>query len=394
MIRIEEIRFSHRSNADRGEALNIRLSHKDGTVVHPPEWRRGYLAQPVAYARLAAKKTLTIRARFSGGPSFGSLRVRAMDDSQGYWEWLKALVGWFFRLLGVPPLGVLGDVRERIVTFDADGESRLLEFRLANHRIAKRGVGTYFVSWRWQYKRRSTWITFGSTEHRVYVVVDIPFAPWYQNCPNGEHQDCSSLPWVTALDIACSWARGAKTKEAAAQLIADAFNASPLISYASQSVFVSAWDSCLLSSLLHLLRLGIPVVANCSDCASTIVALSNLLGCKLFAGRMDPTFKGNDNSIDTHEVVLIGGNPSKESDWETQNFGYHEVAWWEKVTEDGYVYDACLQLDLRERRRTSAHRPTVAAHMKFQGDTRSTYSHYVLQKPVRLNHDPPRRAVQ
>lgn len=396
VLRVNEVHFNHDPAATGADALNIRLSDAQGTFIQAPEWRYGYLPRPAAYALMAVEKNLTIKARLSGGPRNGRLKVRAVDDSynrqrrEGCLRWFEAIV---LELLGWPPLSALGNVMETIVRFDDNGDSGLVELNLPNHRIKQFGVGIYLVGWRWQIRRGGwRWRDFGTTNHKVYVVVDIPRPPWSQDCPSAE-QDNPYLPWTEALDVACLWAKGAVTREAVARLITEGFNSSPLISYSSQSTFVTAWQSYLLSSFLNFLRLGASFAVNCSDSASAVATLSNLLGCDLYEGRIGPLHKGNDNFVETRSVLLIGGEPSETSDWQEREWGYHEVAWWRTVSKNEYVYDGCLRLDLNEDDQNPGRFPHLATKMKFEEEGLKRYSYYLLKSRVRLGR-PFRRTLQ
>ena len=72
---------------------------------------------------------------------------------------------------------------------------------------------------------------FDTSDHTIYVVLDVPRAPWVQS------GDATQLPWATALDQACAWAVGKKTKDDVAEAITLRVNRVPNVTYTPMTMF-------------------------------------------------------------------------------------------------------------------------------------------------------------
>jgi len=81
--------------------------------------------------------------------------------------------------------------------------------------------------------------------------------------------------------------------------------------------------------------LGMGKIVNCSDCASAVSSFANLVGCDLRQLELGP------DAFHTNQIKLIGATQASPF---FEFFG-HEVAWYGSVTDQGRVFDACLQLD-------------------------------------------------
>jgi hypothetical protein len=86
---------------------------------------------------------------------------------------------------------------------------------------------------------------------------------------------------------------------------------------------------------LKLLRgqAGIGKRINCSDCATIVSTLANILGCQTFQVKFAREF-------DTNPIILIS-----ESRHLPNFFQGHEVAWTGDTPAEGAIFDACLQVD-------------------------------------------------
>ena len=190
-VQLEAVAFNHDASAATGDPLTIR---RDGTEsVTVPEWRRGLSVtpedSPAAYAKAAvAGNTLTIKAQLScTDPKLSIENSAGVDDTDvDPWPGQSGCLGfivWLLRLLALALVGnVLGEVAARTITFPASGAAGLESFTLTGVRLARVGVGVRTTRWRWQYRPAGSgaWTDFATTSHRLYVLLDIPTAPWVQ----------------------------------------------------------------------------------------------------------------------------------------------------------------------------------------------------------------------
>ena len=382
-MRVEEVHFNHDTSAATGDALNIRVNASGGPII-APEWKRGTPPQPAAYAAAVLGAQVTIKARFSGGPADGSRRIRAIDawvppsTPGGFLGWL---LGWLSQLLHALFGNVLGNTDTRTVNFDAAGKSGLVTFALVNHKLKTSGVGIRTSDWKWQFHHGGHWHDFDTTQHKIYLVLDMPQGPWNQN-PAGNNLQ---LPWTVALDKACSWALGVTTKDAAAERITIAINTQSNQSYTPATMFLDSSGAYKLTSYLAQLNGGAPFKLNCTDCADAVTTFSNLLGCDLFEGRFF--------NMQTKPFLTLNGNPATAGDWVTWNWGYHEICWLHQIGQNELVYDGCLQLDM-----ANSPPPHVAQHpvkMPFGMNGPNDYRYRLVQSgPATLANTTSRRLVK
>lgn len=366
-VTLESISFNHDTGSHHRDALNIRRNVT--TEVTRPEWRRGATVNPedspAAYARAAVgSNTVTVVAVFSAGPGDpSSVQVRAVDnvvvppDPPGCLGWFIGLIRRILRALFG---NVLGEPQERTVTFAAGGTSGPVEFTLAYTRLATARVGVYTTEWRWQYRAgQGGWTDMDVTRHRVYVLLDVPTAPWQQQPFAGNTQ----VPWTEVLDVACQWGFFADTKhEAAAKVTASVHGLGPgTVTYdcpgGGGTRYASGFFNC--TAFLDRLRggTGNGYYVNCSDCATFTSTFANVLGADLSQSRMEGWFELN-------PILAIGS-----STWQTAcgwgGFGYHEVAWTGSATANDNVYDACLQVDDDADPSHSPHSGVLPTNMRF-----------------------------
>lgn len=150
------------------------------------------------------------------------------------------------------------------------------------------------------------------------------------------------LPWVAALDLVSGWVAGRASDEAGvARIVADGiFEREGL--YYDRSAGAPSYANGPLDDLE--LDLGgyfdrsMGGVVNCSDCATLVATLANMVGCDLDYGIMGWNFV-------LHDVRLVG-YPFFTSDvfntGTRSAFSFHAAA-----TRDGglTVHDACLSVD-------------------------------------------------
>ncbi|MEQ1906563.1 MAG: hypothetical protein ABL888_20430, partial [Pirellulaceae bacterium] len=286
-VQLDAIQFCHDPTSATRDALTIRWDATREVV--QPEWRRGTCVgpedSPAAYAISETRgNTITIKARLRRMvPGLDTVEIRALDPTFQNCDWLATLLDRV-GLDRLPPSNPLGEVSPRCVTFGPDGLSDLETFELAGTRFEEMGVGVWTTSWQWQYRQaRGRWVDFDRSEHRTFVLLESPKEPWTQQVPPPLGL---SLPRVDALEYACRWAQGSRTRtEASAGVTRGLNGAGPnLLRYNRPGL----GGPCYLGQLTLLLdRLrggeGNGAYVNCEDCADIVTTLSNLLGCELWS---------------------------------------------------------------------------------------------------------------
>jgi hypothetical protein len=397
-LRITEIRFNHDTRTARSSALNIRLNAS--TPVAVPEWRAGAAASEqnsVAAYALNATRGLPIflKARFrSTQPVPARVEVRAVEPEPARWlEWLvqsgipapevlayylqAGYIDYYTYLYylqlwqtwAAAGANVLGEVQPTAVTFDSQGRSALVSLPLQNVRMASRGVGVYPVRWLWQYRAApgDAWTDMTITQHRIYVVLDVPTEPWRQQPFTPQN---TQLPWVEVLDFACRWAEGALTASTAAQRITEAvFDlGEDRLRYGcligSHEMYCnSLYNVFFCTAFLERLKGGIGngEFVNCTDCATVVSTFANSLGGDLWQSRMGeylPPFQ-------TNPILVIGDRFFNNPCGVPSGFSFHEVAWEDNCAEGDAVYDACLATDVDLLPGGWPYHPVVPANIRF-----------------------------
>ena len=377
-VQLESITFNHDTSSHSHDALTIRRNATQAVTI--PEWRRGVSTSaedaPAAYSLADVRHSrVTIRAEFRRTGKVGNcVQVRALD-MKGRHGCLYAIIeslGWerCFR----PPAGsLLGNVRESTVCFGPTGTSGSVEFELIDHRLDTAGVERDVVMWRWQFRDGlGPWQDMGFTQHEVFAVLNVPSAPWQQQPVAGN----AELPWTDALRYACAWARGAHTADDAAGKVTSAVYAlgPSLVQYdcpggGSSHYSAGGFD---LTAFLDRLGGGVGngVYVNCSDCATFVSTMANLVGADLWQSRMGWGFNLN-------PLLAIGS-----ATWQTAcgwpGFSYHEVGWKGACTANEHIFDACLQVDIDGDPTAAPHTGELPRNMRFgnsgDGDYRDRLS--------------------
>ena len=367
-VSLDSIKFNHDPSTAATNALNIR---KNATETIPvPEWRAGISVVPedsrAAYAvKETTGQTLTIQARFRWfGPGPKAVEIRAIDPTIrpaggcGCAGWFIWLIDFLIRALFG---NVLGEVKARTVTFGAGGASAYETFELVNTRVDRVGVGIHTTTWRWQYRvRGGAWTDFQTTNHRIYVLLEVPHAPW-QQAPYADTN--TQLPWTDVLDRACTWAMFATDRDtAAAKITAAVYNlGNSVVTYDCPGGGAShyAYPSFDCTGFLERIRGGVGngQYVNCTDCATFVSTFANAVGCDLWQSRMGWYF-------DLNPLLAIGSNT-----WQTAcgwgGFSYHEVAWKDGCTAGDTIFDACLEVDGDADPTTAPHTPLLPVNMLF-----------------------------
>jgi hypothetical protein len=365
MIQLESVAFNHDSNAATHDAISLRRNVNTWLTV--PEWQRGVNVLPedstAAYAvAQVAGNTVTIQASLScSDPTIRTARVRTRDAvidpprPSGCLGWLITLIRGILRMLFG---NVLGEVKARTVTFTG-GQTGSLSFDLKHTKLQYTGVGPHTTRWRWQYKvKKGPWVDFQLTEHRIFVLLDLPTAPWQQT---PYQQNNTQLPWADVLKYACQWGLGATTQVAAARGVTrGVYQLGPaVVKYdcpgGGTSHYIWGLDFECTRFIERLQGgFGNGHYVNCSDCATFVSTFANILGCDLWQSRMSGSM-----SFGLNPMLGIGSSTWEpcchgEPGW-SDAFAYHEVAWTGACTVTERVYDGCLQVD-------GDADPTVAPH--------------------------------
>lgn len=348
-MQVEEVHFNHNPANAAADAMTIAHHGASGAIV-APEWRRSPIQRdPCAYVLGALTGPVTIKARFSGGPPGGTWRIRAVDANPipPRKSGCAGFLLWIIQSITHSLFGSVGDVLEKNVTFDANGKSALETFTLNASWLGSDGFVTKRNTvWKWQYKSGGSWTDFDTTEHTMFVTLAMPNAPWVQSGTP------SQLPWASALERACLWALGKKTKDEVAEAITREVNRVPNVSYTPMTMF--GFDEYQLTSYLTNLGGG-EFVMNCTDAADAVMTLSNLLGCNLAEGQF--------YNMVTREFLTLSGNPVIPSDWVSWEWGYHEICWLNDFSSNT-VWDGCLQLDMSDV--AGVHVAHLAVKMPFE----------------------------
>lgn len=407
MLYIYEVHLNHDSSKFSNDALNLRYNQVKNSYIKAPEWIKGQKPHPAAYALNKVKGgKVTIKARFAGGPGYKSLKIRAVDafkkpeETLSIWENIgRGVLRFTARIVerALPNViyldksgdNILGSVREKTIKFDSNGFSKLEEFELTGHRLnTSTGIGIYKTEWKWQYYENGTWCDFSKTSHKIYTLYD----------QQSNRQDVSSspdspyLPWADALEVACLAASGATNLDEIAKQITIWINEHPLLVYHPSNNFVAKgvkdWSNFnsapyMLSLFLRELKGNKTFSVNCLDCANAVIALANLLGCKLVEKPVG-IFKPQGEKKATKPIVAIGGDESKHSEWKEYGWDWHAFAWKERTNWDEKIYDACLKLDLDLNQNDTIHKPHHPVNMKYGlGDKPDAkdYVNYLLKNP-------------
>ncbi len=377
-VELETISFNHDPVGHATDGLAIRRNAAQSVTV--PEWRRGVSNSPEdapsAYSLADVKgKQVTIKASFKRTRNTERcVEVRALD-MKGRKGCLYAIIEslGLDRCLRPPQGSLLGSVRTRKVCFGKNNLSGDVEFTLIHHRLNTAGVERDITLWQWQYREgNGAWQNMGFTQHEVFAVLTVPTAPWQQ----GANLANTQLPWTDALRVACDWAQGATTADAAASRVTTGvYGLGPAtVVYdcpggGSSHYSGGGFD---LSAFLDLVGggTGNGYYVNCSDCATFVSTFANLVGADLWQSRMGWGFQLN-------PLLAIGSTT-----WQTacgwSGFSYHEIAWKGACTASEYIFDACLQVDVDADPKVAPHTGELPRNMRFgnagDGDYRDRLS--------------------
>lgn len=361
----------------------VTLRRDADSPVAWPEWQAGRTTTPaestVCYAleELGAATPVAIvqLTRSAGDPDRFELRALAppiggpplppayLPQPQLLWPagtWFYSLAAYatavayqtYFdrwqesRRLRPSPIGAIPPVT---VAFPRGATEVAVVVPLSEQRLPSRGVGVDDIVWQWQTRTGpgELWTDLTSTAHRVYAILQRPTQPWELQPVTLAN---TQLPWTEALDVACRWATGATTPETAASAIANALNSlgPSLFEYGcpigALTMYGTVFGRDLFDLTAFLERIdggvGNGRFVNCTDCATIVSTLANLVGCDLWQSRMgllDPAFE-------TNPIQAIGTTPYQSPCGWGLGFTYHEVAWTGACDVNDRVYDACVRV--------------------------------------------------
>jgi len=237
-------------------------------------------------------------------------------------------------------------------------ESRRCELTFANPTLPVVGEADGTLRFSWAPRRDGPYVDFASVPFRLYTILGTPVFPWVAFPDSDENPHA---PWIRALAMAASWARGARNLDEVATRITKAIYAlgtgpSPrlkweghtshfCVNYAQiPSRNAYTLDRFDLTRLLEALEMhsAPPQEVDCNDIASTVYAMSNLLGCSLtlMSIGIDRPL-ANRTRLRLHAVQPLGHDGLIEG----LTLLSHQVAWWGSPSRNGFVYDASLGLN-------------------------------------------------
>ena len=148
------------------------------------------------------------------------------------------------------------------------------------------------------------------------------------------YPDDLKQPWVSVLDLACTWVKGASTqKDAVAEITRDAY-----IEFGKTKTYngfgsLSKSTHCNLSTLMS----DWYNLVDCQDMSAVVQLFSQIVGVDgIQVVRVDGhSILGGPDGFKFKPIKAIGN-----STWESGNWMFHQV-----VLYDGKIYSACEMLD-------------------------------------------------
>lgn len=349
-VSLEAIKFNHDSTFKKTGAFNLRQNETNEVLV--PEWRlhdtSTHKFSPAAYVTRTVPTPVTIMASFTCDDlSVTKVNVQALSAAYS----------------GV---NVLGDIPTHEVEFN-NGRSGFVTLKLTNATLPDAAIGKHDLNLRWQFCENSkncndsnNWADFQETKHRIYSVPALPTKPWEPRPAPLQCLDLSNIhiPWTEVLDYACSWAAGEDDlDEAAKRVTVEVYNlGKKLVKYAGGPSY-AFFDNFRCTEFLKLLKTGVggSQTVNCDDCATVVSTFANILGCDLNQSGMGESFP-------TNRILPIG---AAVSDWITDSFIHHSVAWKGDCLENDSLFDACFQVDNDGTPETTPEVAFQPANVKF-----------------------------
>ena len=149
------------------------------TPVARPEWTRTGAPHPAAFVASSAVGHITIGATFSSPELAHQTATISASRLDGAGH-------------------VLQDVDPAEVTFDGNGDSGDVQFRVA---VSRHEIDLDSVRWQWHFQVDGGPVHDANiSEHEVAIVLDVPRAPWTTETPAPAEK---SHPWWEVLQRAC-----------------------------------------------------------------------------------------------------------------------------------------------------------------------------------------------
>lgn len=312
------VKFNWNPDSSANDAINLRCDYNTPYNISNGEYTPSY-SYPVCYVTNVVP---VVKAKFRVVPeAVSSLELDAVLNGT-----------------------LLSDLGATTVSFTS-GESGYADFTMSGAVASVVGLNAA-NSYTWRVRsingtQLSTPKAVASTgPHKTYVILGEPVEPW-SNEPNVRNN-----AWSTALDLTCQWASGKTSCQQVATAVTEEINGCNRFVYdmslggarysCNSGLDVEAHVD--LTSFIDRIngKEGNGMFVNCQDCASAVVAMSNLAGCDLWCNRMERNFN-------TRKFLPIGFPQLIE-----RNFVFHEVAWERQCRDQDLVYDACLQYDVDE----------------------------------------------
>jgi hypothetical protein len=273
-LELKTITFNHDPASSATAALNVRRN-KDFEVPTPEH--DGAIARPLANA--AATYSI---ADTSGQNPFVRVKVGVAGGTDTQFE-VRAHGG-----------GVLGSLDPVSVSIPTGSISATVDMLLAHRSFA--AVGSHDVTWRWQYRVQGApaWQPLATTQHRIYLVLMVPGAPWTQTFADKRN------PWTDLLEHACAMAAGAKTATNAGRAMAKAIHGNyaqryDIVSGTARYGYSTTGTTFHLSNWIEYVLRGnppaVPVfcqgtgeeyprfkIVNCYDCAASLALMAKVVG--------------------------------------------------------------------------------------------------------------------
>jgi hypothetical protein len=251
----------------------------------------------------------------------------------------------------------LGVVRPTHVSIAAGLSQLNVTLPLTDVALDADGISRGIVRWRWEYseQKNGEYVSFGESEHRLYVILRAPAYPW-----TVEGGGIGELIWTDVLDWSCRWAAGSEDEMGAAAAMTHRVHeigGLGFCSYGQSRLFHwSGRDSFVLGgifmctdflSLLSGETERARPTANCGSMASILATFANAVGCSLGLFRLthatEPFFA-------VKPIRLIGLTPAlTKAQMPLDGFPYHDVAGSGRGPAPTHVFDACLAVDVAGR---------------------------------------------
>jgi len=215
-------------------------------------------------------------------------------------------------------------------------------------------LSEYILDFVFEYKNQEgVWKKIGiqkNKNHIVFTILDKPVEPWGDG---SAPEKCR--PWVSVLKRLCgNWAKGQTDKDSAASLMVEKAFKSGFKYDTTQgaSFYTTGTNQMYVELLMWNNKLDNKPdrgeLVNCTDCASIVTSLANMVGCELYSSRFDNSQGGG---FWCHKVISIGvpgwKYPFEDHYGGTKGgFSYHEIGWKGSCSETDDIFDACLKVAL------------------------------------------------